>query len=365
MVRVNDLIASVSGKAALGINLGTKDGEIGALGLGLTFLDLYPFFHVHCLSGIYHDPLKGTSGVIRFGRSGSTKQLQKSVDGGLTFANFFQERTNTLQTAYEKDNDVLITSSPGAVRILGNTRKLYFDSYSIVAPINLSGAIPVNTNNPGDLLMLNHSITSGTPINITEQTEAILKARSLGIGTIMLNTGSGIVNVSVGSGYAHFRGGTASNIDTASNSGTVVVTSISDFSDLNNFHGNIGQIGPFVAPKSLLIWSPGLYECSYHVSFDKNAGNDLHLIKCQMFRNTHEPLLHSTSYCLAATTAAGEGSCHATFLLEAKAGDYLNLQCGYDGSVTASNTSVIMEDQAYIFIRKIGSRRHESAILYI
>lgn len=364
MVRVNDIVPATSGKSGLGLALGTQDGQIGQLGLGLTFLDLYPFFHVHCLSGVYHDPLLGTSGVIRFGKS-TTPRLEKSVDGGLTFTALFSQRTSTLQLGYEKDRNLYITNAEGPVRLVGINRKVQFDSYSVVAPINFSGAIPVNTANPGDLLMLSHSVASGTPISLAEQNTAILRARSLGVGTLMLNTGSGIVNISIGSGLAQFRSTSAVGVSTTSNSGSCIATSTPDFSDLNNHQGNVGQIGPVVPPRSFWIWSPGLYECSYHVSFDKTAGNDPHVIKCQMFRNIIEPIKRSESYVFAATTAAGEGTCHATFLMEAKAGDCFNIQCGYEGGVTASNTSSSIANEGYVLIKKIGDRRHEAAIIFV
>jgi hypothetical protein len=42
-----------------------------------------PFGHIHMLSGVFHDPVHGQSGVIRFNRQ--IAAFEQSVDGGNTF----------------------------------------------------------------------------------------------------------------------------------------------------------------------------------------------------------------------------------------------------------------------------------------
>jgi hypothetical protein len=60
----------------LGIDGGPNAGQFD-------ITTLAPFGHVHMLSGIFHDPVHGQSGVIRYNRQGAC--FEQSVDGGLTF----------------------------------------------------------------------------------------------------------------------------------------------------------------------------------------------------------------------------------------------------------------------------------------
>lgn len=76
-MRVNDLIPISSGLASLGIDM-TQGGAFD-------FTTLKPFNRFHTLSGVYHDPLLGESGVLRYSKAAGAFQV--SVDGGLTFNN--------------------------------------------------------------------------------------------------------------------------------------------------------------------------------------------------------------------------------------------------------------------------------------
>lgn len=73
-----DLIPSVSGRAHLGVdggpNPGSFDTSPGAI---------RPFGHIHQVSGVFHDPLLGQSGVMRFSQAQDCFEI--STDGGLTF----------------------------------------------------------------------------------------------------------------------------------------------------------------------------------------------------------------------------------------------------------------------------------------
>lgn len=75
-----DLVPSSSGFANLGVDVGPNaqnafDGTQGAI---------RPFNHVHQVSGVFHDPLHGQSGVLRFNQNVGAFQI--SIDGGLTFS---------------------------------------------------------------------------------------------------------------------------------------------------------------------------------------------------------------------------------------------------------------------------------------
>jgi len=75
-----DLVPVSSGFANLGVDVGTNsqnafDATQGAI---------RPFNHIHQVSGIYHDPLHGQSGVLRYNQDLACFEV--SVDGGLVFA---------------------------------------------------------------------------------------------------------------------------------------------------------------------------------------------------------------------------------------------------------------------------------------
>lgn len=77
MVRLNgDIIPSSSGQAHLGIN--------GSVGDAFDITTLTPFGHIHMNSGVWHDPMTGQSGVLRYSQAAGAFQV--SIDGGRTFS---------------------------------------------------------------------------------------------------------------------------------------------------------------------------------------------------------------------------------------------------------------------------------------
>jgi hypothetical protein len=76
MVRLNgDLIPGSSGQAHLGIN--------GGVGGSFDITTLTPFGNIHMNSGVWHDPMSGQSGVLRYSQAAGAFQI--SIDGGRTF----------------------------------------------------------------------------------------------------------------------------------------------------------------------------------------------------------------------------------------------------------------------------------------
>jgi hypothetical protein len=76
-MQVNDLIPIASGFANLGIDVDSNAQN------AFDITTLAPFNQIHLISGVYHDPIMGQSGVIRYSRR--TAAFEVSVDGGLTF----------------------------------------------------------------------------------------------------------------------------------------------------------------------------------------------------------------------------------------------------------------------------------------
>lgn len=69
-----DLSPYASGLCSLGVD---------QIGDGFDADSIRPFLHIHQVSGIFHDPLGGQSGVLRYNQAAGAFQV--SVDGGLTF----------------------------------------------------------------------------------------------------------------------------------------------------------------------------------------------------------------------------------------------------------------------------------------
>jgi hypothetical protein len=86
-IDTGDLLPRASGSASLGVE------QLGICGFTT---DVRPFCHVHQNSGIFHAPLAGNSGVIRY----SQGNFETSEDGGLTFSRFVK----SLDDAYSNGN---------------------------------------------------------------------------------------------------------------------------------------------------------------------------------------------------------------------------------------------------------------------
>jgi hypothetical protein len=73
-----DLVPVASGFANLGVDVGVNAQD------AFDITELRPFNHIHQVSGVFHDPLLGQSGVLRFSQAAGAFQI--SVDGGATFS---------------------------------------------------------------------------------------------------------------------------------------------------------------------------------------------------------------------------------------------------------------------------------------
>lgn len=88
MMRINgDIIPRTSGVNHIGIN------AAGATAFDIS--SLAPVGHIHMLSGVFHDPVLGESGVLRYSKAAGAFQF--SVNGGFSFANILST-TNSVQS---------------------------------------------------------------------------------------------------------------------------------------------------------------------------------------------------------------------------------------------------------------------------
>ncbi len=113
MPKVGDLIPHSSGTSHLGV-----DGTGSVQETTFDISSLAPFGHIHQVSGVFHDPLLGQSGVIRYNLNGDAGPcFEISVDGGLTFDCLASD--NNVVTSVGVKGDVNLTgnvdlASPGS-----------------------------------------------------------------------------------------------------------------------------------------------------------------------------------------------------------------------------------------------------------
>lgn len=93
MIKISDLVPSLSGRVSIGIDSGSNDGSF-------SISSMAPLNRVILLSGVFVDPILGQSGIIRFNYN--NRSFEFSSDGGLIFRNLNQ----SLDDAYQIGNEV-------------------------------------------------------------------------------------------------------------------------------------------------------------------------------------------------------------------------------------------------------------------
>ena len=118
MIRVGDLIPQASGSSHLGV-----DGSGPSTSPAFDANTIIPFGQIHQISGVYHDPLLGQSGILRFSLEAGAFQV--SVNGGRTFNNLSAgagvDSVGVINGANLTGNVDLATASSGFLSITDNS----------------------------------------------------------------------------------------------------------------------------------------------------------------------------------------------------------------------------------------------------
>lgn len=190
-IETGDLIPRSSGSASLGVE------QIGLDGFST---DIRPFAHVHMNSGIFHDPLMGLSGVIRFTKDDGHffpellifpgEGFEFSVDGGRTYLlGIHKDIINGWNIIHgENANRTAILSS--GISLL-----------SVAGTIDLStygGGISLGTNLQDGAITLNSqldqiSLLTGMPVGV-----ALNKGISLSTTVTNIALEAGVVGAGMG-----------------------------------------------------------------------------------------------------------------------------------------------------------------------
>lgn len=286
-----------------------------------------------------------------------------------------------LNDAYHGGQELSINGNYGDVVFIANFRKFIFCPGSRAA-LRISGILsaPVttgNTNNEhGDINPCLHSVLkpvakhAGSTMNsYTDPANSDeMQARGLGVGTLFFNTGSGIANLSIGSGIGQWNFTTFNGTDVYGMPITKEVfvrlpISTEVIGDLNYAYAS--------GPTGIAIFSPGLYKCSYSCSFRRLTPDGsfrttaIRAVLKQQGINLVTPgisisdmIPQSISYAPCQNANIPCGSTSHSFLFNADAGDLFALEgalvdinAGAGGGVnlTTSGTLIILE--------KIGPKR--------
>lgn len=249
-----------------------------------------------------------------------------------------------LQNSYQAHRLIIPTTSPGDLQLISNTAKTKFSTFGTQAELNVSGLFtPPTLSNleTGDIYMMNHSVISGI---VGTTTSAVARAKALGHGTPVVQTGSGIVNLMVGSGIAQFFT-TSNQTLTSSNATLTSLAAVLEVAD-QNYSIDAGFV---------TVYSPGLYKVDYNMSFSKTAGTTPQVAQAQLYRNGNVLQGTSASVILIDTTNANLAGCSKTSLLNMNAGDNVSIQVVQAN--VASNTIRADRFGCTLFIQKIGPIR--------
>jgi hypothetical protein len=265
----------------------------------------------------------------------------------------------TLQTGYAANNAVAAISAEGDLLITAATAKVRFGTTSTLAPIMLSGMLQppatVASHQQGDFWHSDHSMVIGQA-GVT--TEAIAAAQSLGIGTLAFNTGSGIANISIGSGIAQFVGPSGQTVSSAA---TVIPIVWSD-THANQIRDQHFAHGSSLVPNSdiIRVMVPGLYRISYSVNFSQTtagtAGTTTN-VRSQIAVNG-APITIGRAYAPVPRVAAGQGhlTLSADVLLNFNTGDTFALQTILNATANSFVLSTVA-DECWLIAQYIGPKR--------
>lgn len=369
-VPVNDLVPNDDNlftksqkRVHLGVNGGTKDGSFD-------FSSITPFCHIHLVSGIFHDPAEHAyiagaiqnSGVVRYCNPSTAVALSKvfrlqlSNDGGLTFDSIALNKSDvTLQNAYENGPTISLSSAESNLIISSadNTHVTFKRETGEAINFTSTNQPAQPPDNPGNagLWYQTNGFINKTPTD----------NRALGISTFGYNTGgSGLVNLSVGSGIVQYRPSAAQTLSENADVFTRINFDTADFDDLNYaWSAGTAQL----RGSGIKFFSEGLYECHYNVAVEKTVGtgarNYAARARLQTVATADGTTINSSSsYCGSATLALPRAGMGASFLFNAQPGNLLAIEVGFNSLFTAGQSAQTTISGTWVLVKKIGPRRN-------
>lgn len=352
--RTGDLWPAASGTASLGADQ-LRGPEAGFA--DLVSSEIRPFNHVHQNSGVFHDPLLGQSGVIRFNYA--TPGFEQSTDGGINFSALGAGGgASSLQEAYDGGDRIDVDPTPVFLNGV-NTWPIHIaTTEGGHAHMLISGVAQLpdtsTSYQTGSFWLQAH--TAGTEVQYRGQAEvtnrAEASARSLGPDTFFYTTASGVVSLRAASGIATFY-----NNSRSANLDNTFIRLDLDRTDSND------QFYSLDGDKGIRIYVPGLYQIHYWSNIGKTEGFMPQITEARLEMEepdgTNYRLNDSNSHAYVRdSTILNEGTMAGGWIGDLCTGDRVFLQVRQkrleDDSYLADNFVQIEAKKTNVTIRWIG-----------
>ncbi len=277
----------------------------------------------------------------------------------------------SLDMAYQANKDIFVRQPYGTLSFFSvNLRPRFIGTGR--AAFNISGVLSVPVGPPpadrhGDIFMCRHSVLTkppnfaNSPLNnfVAPTTEEEVDARALGVPTLMLDTGSGIINFSIGSGIAF--------MDTQ---GQTVIDNIVERYTRIRLHNIISDLNYAIddVASGIKIFSPGLYRARYNVSIEKTGGTTLQAvaIRAVLYRSDQNATIQDSTAVIDSSIGYGAvqngtayrfGTITNEFYFNADAGAFFGIEVSYANLLTSLQSIVINTSGTNVSIEKIGPKR--------
>lgn len=334
----------------------------------------------YSVSGRFGESWKSSPpfGYIYTPRSGPEDILPIGLSGYLGFFDIYR--------AGSDKNYVELNATYGDLIFVADTAKIDF-AVGQRANMRLSGIFyaPVNTgstNEFGDIHSCLHSVLSNPPKfagstlnNYTPPTTTAEKnARALGIGTIFVNTGSGVANLSFGSGVEGlhldtYRGASTYPLDDKKEQWIRIPVATQLYDDRHfTFQGG---------PTGVSIHSPGLYRCSYHITanrlsanatgkelavravlYQNSAGNGGGAVGIPVGGSITNIIPQSISYGYTINTNIVKCDAKHSFLFNADGDDFFALEAEHNsGNAVSGDGLELNSSGCVLMLQKVGPKR--------
>lgn len=310
------------------------------------------------------NPLVPSGAIIQMIGENASSTLQDAYDGGNTIS------TLRVDPGTATNNNLDFAISSGKFNITTNEHLPHFNLEARLFPpsggFNEAGSVTF-PNLPslglGDITMHTHSVvdrnlTITNPVVINEATK---DAKSLGLGALSLDTGSGIINVSVGSGISQFFN-TAEDTVTTTDLQVRFSAGGNTFKDKHFFR--VGALHPHDA--GIVCAVEGCYKVSYAASCSKTVsdGGFLSLqtveVRCTLNGLT-DTINGSRSFSYHFDTVNSDNTANSTFMMDCDAGDHIALVLVLNVA-DASETIVTATRQLNMVLEYIGPKRGDSTV---
>ena len=246
-----------------------------------------------------------------------------------------------LQAAYDNGRRIVQTTSVGDMEIWSaENQKLTLVGTDEIAPVNFSGVqqAGVGVQALGDLAMLTHTFTQ-TDVGLTQ---AETQARSLGPGTLGLDTGSGIVSLVVSSGIQRFKKTDAGQTLAAFTSYTPINFSQEQFEHDDFYAWDSSVTG-------VRIFVPGLYQVIANLLVTTSATTTIY--SRVAVNGTSVQATDSAGPCLTGDFRTLE----TNIFVNLNAGDYVQVEAS-----KAAGTATASQNNCALHLRYIGPPRGQT-----